>query len=120
MHGVAAAEQQLAEAPLAIGASCVEPAASEREPRFQPERASRFVDPRGLFVTIDHCPTARNVFGIGLVEQVVDSGADKDVLADTVAGIDREHAESRGWSYILADDVSGADVYTVLTADETP
>ena len=60
------------------------------------------------------------MLGISLAEQVVDPGADLEVLVDAVCRVQREHAEAATLVVVLADHVAFVWIDTVLRRDHPP
>ncbi|MNE68257.1 hypothetical protein D3C80_1639090 [compost metagenome] len=60
------------------------------------------------------------MFGVSLVEQVVDPRTELQVFADLVAAIERKHAETRAFLIVLADHVAVVLGDAVLRGDKPP
>src|SRR5690606_25963380 len=60
------------------------------------------------------------VFGVGFVEQVVDAGADGELVVDAVGGVEGEDAEAVAVAEVAADHVAFVVGGAVLGGDQPP
>lgn len=63
---------------------------------------------------------AVEVFAVGLVQDVIQTGAQLDVFIHLVGGIGGKHTEAGAFGKVFAYHVAFVDRHAVLAADQTP
>src|SRR5690606_6308430 len=92
----------------------------ETHVQASPEAAPRLVDALAGGESDTGVAGLVEVLAVGLVQQVVDAGAELEVLAHAVGRVEREHAEAAAFVEVLAGHVALPLGHPVLRRHHTP